>query len=401
MGAQRRTQKWWRTDSRGTRRDPQNQKRGNAQKGTHGCATILRSALRPGPPTMDDADGAREPFHGERACMREGCSNGAYYVVGALLLCGVHSKRDTQRRRPLAREPAQAKRARLTSRFEAFRVSIVPAPTAASAARGHVRLCRMVGRGKQVPLTAPWLNIMPNNWHTSRSDGLGMPALSPMRLGPVAHGQPGLPDALSIENYHQFNKVFWRELAAAPAEGPLVPTLACPDDWPAPGSAFYATRACGYTDATPHRHKIPIAERGRELALAAREGVSRNTPCYSVVACVGGGERRFTYVQSRFFYCVAYEALAPARPEFAELLGLLARGVSLQICGYDGYDIGMDPDADVLYTHYCDAALPFGHERVLAALLILHGRPRAELPWHRFRTAHPAVYTGVPHAALA
>jgi hypothetical protein len=32
-------------------------------------------------------------------------------------------------------------------------------------------------------------------------------ALSPMKLGPVMHGQKDVPPATSIENYHQFNKV--------------------------------------------------------------------------------------------------------------------------------------------------------------------------------------------------
>ena len=46
----------------------------------------------------------------------------------------------------------------------------------------------------------------------------GCPALSPMRLGPVEHKQPGLPPAKSLENWWQAGKVYPSEADAATGE---------------------------------------------------------------------------------------------------------------------------------------------------------------------------------------
>ena len=143
------------------------------------------------------------PFHGELMCAREACPNHAYFQLNGKYWCGVHSKRDAATRRPLPKDPqGSAKRQKLLQTHKELALIV---PTDAPRP-GKVACYRMLMM-RQVPLEGRWLNIMPNRKAVSRTDGIGMNALSPMLLGPVDHRQPGLPAARNIENYHQGNKV--------------------------------------------------------------------------------------------------------------------------------------------------------------------------------------------------
>jgi hypothetical protein len=217
-----------------------------------------------------------------------------------------------------------------------------------------------------------------------------------MCLGPVVHRQPGLPDALNIENYHQFNKVWPSETVGLHREGPCS-KLTCttpPRAWGPPSEAFYAARKRGYLDAEPHRHKFDAARLKRE-----REAVShmkhKNIPAYSVHLTLDGEERRFTYVESRYFYCVAYEALATPTEDFRRLQTMLREGYDLRLCGYDAFDVAQEPELD-LYWHYCNPLRPFGHELVLYALLTVEAPE--DYPWHRYRRTHAARYANIASA---
>lgn len=215
---------------------------------------------------------------------------------------------------------------------------------------------------KPVPVQEGTINVFPNRRHKVRADGLGMPALSPMLLGPVVHGEPGLPAAQNIENYFQFAKVFADEID--PATG-------------LPGAAWQAAVAKAYADVEPHRHK----RQRQKPTCAARLGTDGRIHCY-------------TYVQSRLFYCMAYEKLVRVRPEYQTLVALLDEGKTLQICGFDAHPLGdavvLSPA--VLYEHYTDDSKPFGHERVLAAMLALRREKQALLPWHRYLAEHADIY---------
>jgi hypothetical protein len=57
-----------------------------------------------------------------------------------------------------------------------------------------------------------FLKVFPNFKHQGRKDGYGCKKLSPMFLGPVQHGQPGLPPSENIENFHQGSKCFEEEI---------------------------------------------------------------------------------------------------------------------------------------------------------------------------------------------
>lgn len=234
--------------------------------------------------------------------------------------------------------------------------------------RGHVtvsKLCFM----KLVPHVAGHLSVFPNFRHGNRADGKGVPALSPMSLGPVVHHMPGplgcvtceFPPALNLENFHQFAKVFPSEVS---------------DDEVLP--SCIAERARAYSDPVPHRHKA--------AAEAPKGSKNKNVPLYSVFWDADGNEHRFSYVQARWFYCYWYARLARARPEFAELQAMIEDGVSINIIGYDGYDVANK----TMRACYEDTSRPFGHEVVLYSLLT--GGDNGVQPWDAYYSENEHLY---------
>ncbi|ELR15981.1 uncharacterized protein ACA1_221470 [Acanthamoeba castellanii str. Neff] len=131
-------------------------------------------------------------------------------------------------------------------------------------------------------------HVYPNFRHQNKANGFSCAQLSPMSLRPVDHGQPGLPPALNIENFHQDSKVFPEELYT---EGN-------------PGQLYVANRLRFYADPVPHRHKYH-----------GTTGITINIPAYF--------ERRLSYVDSRQFYCNFYERLASQKSDFKRLVELM------------------------------------------------------------------------------
>lgn len=301
----------------------------------------------------------------------EPCDNFAYYSIRDSKTqfhyrCGVHS--DSKSRYKLPQDPDKDKQ-RLTlienhkkevtdSALERKKINQV----------GDVK-CYQIRMMKEVPLVEGYLNVFPNNKHDNRIDGYGCAELSPMRLGPVKHCQPNLPNALNIENYHQFNKVWSSE----ETEGK-------------PNETWYKLQREAYLDPIPHRHKFEPVKMKKE---AKQE--NKNSPLYSVHLTLTGEEKHFSYLESRYFYCKAYECLAKKRKEYTHLCQLRKDGTNLIICGYDAY-----PITKSLYEHYCDPAKPFGHELVLYSLIVL----TEEYPWDRYRREHSEIYEGIAHVSI-
>jgi hypothetical protein len=169
--------------------------------------------------------------------------------------------------------------------------------------------------------------------------------------------------------------------------------------------AWYERRDAGFQDPVPHRHKFTpdVMRREIERARAIRTPhggdviANPNIPLFALHVTSLGAHQRFSYVESRVFYCCAYERLASATAQFARLCTLReTHGVSLEIAGYDGRPLTGATDDD-LYADYCDAAVPYGHERALAALLLCHAHGQhaaRELPWRRYMREHPQLYQG-------
>lgn len=292
-----------------------------------------------------------DAFYGEEPCAARvksraaPCRNRAYYrAPNGQLLCGVHCKNGVQ----LPKNPNAASRRAALLAAHADGVEAAAAINAAAGLRGKV-ICTALHMRHQPEDHSGYMKVFPNYRHGSRADGYGCPALSPMTMGPVSHGQPGLPPASCLENLHQGNKVFPSELASNGE----------------PSDAWEACRLSMYQDPVPRRHK---------------EAAAVSKPVYSVWRSADGSERHYTYVESRQFYCRVYEQFAEASAELGELRDCLDAGYNLQIIGYDGRPVGPGPTAEALAAMYADPSAPFGHELVLYSLLTL---TPAEYPWPR------------------
>jgi len=322
---------------------------------------------------------------------KEPCREWARYVAtdgSKRLLCGVHSRKGKRSDLPLNPKASEIREAVLAQRIE--EAATFAAQRLASHAPRLVTAATFDGMLREYSFVpAPGhLPIFPNNKHGHGFGyGFDFSALSPMKLGPVRHGQPSLPDAQSIENYHQFNKVFPNELLID-----VVCECARSAEWAHFKAApvFYAKRLEAYGDPVPHRHKYASAE----LKKANKDYVGKakvNKPMYSVHETPTGEERHYTYLESRYFYCHQMETLiSSTRPaQWSQLLDLLVRGYALQIVGYDAYT-PRATDPDTLYEHYLDETRPFGHEMVILTMLCVDDTEQR--PWNRFRREHAEIY---------
>lgn len=315
------------------------------------------------------------PYWGETTCEHGSCQKKAYYSatehydLGAgwadletQYLCGVHSCwMDV--RNELKKNPDAGRMRDQLNKMHDLQCRQAADKNKDVGARGTVACAKMRMRQK-VELVPGFLNVFPNRRHANRKDGLGCATLSPMKLGPVDHQQPDVVFCHSLENFHQFNKVF-----------------TCEIDDDAPTDSWRGRRDGGYKDTEPHRHKL----------LRSHTQKCKCRPLYSVVVDLEGKERRFTYVESRYFYCVHYELLTRGNLELVMLRKLMESGHNLRIVGYDGHDLD---EGKTEYDWYLDESAPFGHEMVLYALLTRDGD--AEYPWRRYRREHPDVYAGFP-----
>lgn len=282
-------------------------------------------------------------FYGESLCHTAGCVRKAYYAVRGKPICGSHSRREKLRTK-LSKNPDAKKNRDRTLELAQTEVERVADANRTLGKRGQV-ICsklRMMKNPEHIP---GYWKVFPNNRHGTRVDGFGCATLSPMRVGPIRHGQPGLPEALNLENFHQSNKVYASEV----------------DVNANPTEQFFQLQQAMYVDKIPHRRK-EIAD-------------NKSAPLYSLWKRSDGSLQRLTYFQSRQFYCHFYEALVRDLPEFKRLQSLLDQGYNLQIVGYDAY-----PVTKSLEEHYCDVSRPFGHELVLYSMLM------NEAPWRKWKT---------------
>lgn len=229
------------------------------------------------------------------------------------------------------------------------------------------------GRTKPTP-TPGFTPIFPNNWHGHAFgyESGDFSSLSPMRLGPASNplggkecgDKPSKPIvAHNVENFYQFAKVFADEVITGERCDCLNQTF--PHDKPNP--KFFAARDLAYADPIPHRHK--------------KKGAKPLYSCY--------GNVHYTYIQSRWFYCIEMERLATPKEAYVRLKTLYDQGTHIEIHGYDAYK----PDAtdhETLYIHYLDEKRPFGHEMVLLAMIVIDDREK--YPWHRYKRENEGIY---------
>lgn len=341
------------------------------------------------------------PFHGEVSCQFQGCSNGGYWAVkrnkgqDPEILCGVHSRKEKKARVALVKDK-KATQSKNKKELDA-RLQVVETEAQAnreSKKHGHVITTKL--KMLKNPRFEPgYLSVWPSYRH-QKKPGFGCRALSPMSLPAPDHTEAlfwvrasedaswevmdradydplsgmetkleSLPPALSIENYHQFSKCFKHE--EDPETG-----------WPR--LAFWTQLRDAYQDPEPKRHKWDK----KQLPKG-----NPNVPLYTCRSDRTGTWHKFSYVESRVFYCRMYERHATQTVEFKQLQEKLQQGINLEILGYDAFRV-RDNTPKVLDEHYQDGSRPFGHEMVLLCLLTI---PKSEeYPWNRYAKAHPGLY---------
>lgn len=285
------------------------------------------------------------------------CEKKAYYISKGKLFCGTHSR--MLEREVLPKNPNETQ-----MKNDANNKIKLDADEQAKRNRelgrtGTIKLYRMLMFGDPI-VEKGYYNIFPNFKHGPRKDGKGLPMLSPKSIGPIDHGQPGLPMALNLENFHQANKVFPSEVENGD-----------------PTPEWYETQLKMYKDPIPHRHK----------ASAVGEGTKKNVPLYSIWRNETGNHK-ISYIESRQFYCTFYQKAVQEMNEYKDLLEMLKNGYHLQICGYDAFPISWDESFQNSWEEsYKDSSKPFGHERVLTCMLIYDMNGIADYPWIKFKSA--------------
>lgn len=291
-------------------------------------------------------------YYGQHPCSITYCKNKSYYEHLNKLYCGVHSKRAKMWRKELPKMPIALATQLENDRIERIKQDIESArlENVANKKRGTV----VVDKLKMMQLPPEkrgFLNVFPNNRHQNRKDGFGCSSLSPMRLGPVVHGQPDLPDAKNIENFHQGSKCFRQEI----------------DEKGEPGPLFFENQKKFFQDDEPHRHKY------------VGDQENKNIPLFFVWK-EKGVVHKLDYVTSRQFYCTFYERLVQNNSDLAHLRLLLDNGTNIQIVGYDGRPI----DPSDIDGQYLNPNKPFGHELVLYTLLVVE--KKESFPWNKYKT---------------
>lgn len=287
-------------------------------------------------------------YHGECQCWESVCTRTAYYAKGGKPFCGYHCAKTE--RKALPKNPMKAQNRALAYEQHKATISAGVKANADAKERGTTICSKMtMFQGQQPTFVQGFMNVYPNFKHANLYGGWGAPELSPKSMGPVEHGQPGLPPAKNLENFHQFSKLFPGETT----------------------QGFRASQKKAFADPEPHRHKP-------EALLKKKSGQNKNVPLCWIWTRQDGTEIRMSYIECRQFYCTYYERFALASDGYPKLMKALDEGMNLRICGYDGYEPGSD-----MMAHYMDESRPFGHELVLFTMLT---EPQDKWPWRLKKT---------------
>ena len=338
--------------------------------------------------------------YGERPCQKPKCGNGGYYISATgEILCGTHSRKYPDRK--ILPKNAEKIKTLKAEAYKKHKMSISLAQKeniAQNRAAGQIRVTKL--KMFHEPALIPgFVQVWVNNKSKGRS-GHPLPQLSPMQLPVSKHGEKvyqntetqeyldlqeqdeppsasvvsliDLPQAENIENWHQSAKVFPHEVLPGPEQTPT--------------QQYWRDKFKWYAEPQALRHKESLTKDGKGKGKR-----KPNAPLYSLRSDGKGQCYRFSYLESRAFYCIKYEEAAESTSEFKELLRMVVQEkINVQILGYDGYEV-TDLDA-----HYRDISRPFGHELCVVSLLVHHQNP-SERPWHRYIREHESIYRAFPY----
>ncbi|SNW62223.1 Hypothetical protein ORPV_319 [Orpheovirus IHUMI-LCC2] len=314
-------------------------------------------------------------YYGETQCQMKklnghNCTNLAYYIYNNMYLCGVHCKANNRtnilpqrKSKEELQEKIHQEQNLLTTKLNI--IEMHKNDNISNGRSGNVILSKMYMM--KTPTSTPgYINVYPNYKDGGRKDGLGMPSLSPKSIGPINHGQPGLPPSLNLENFHQGSKCFIQETTMV-------------GDKYYPSQVYRDNREKFYKDSQPHRHKFKGNIKGNV-----------NIPVFFVWVDKDGKEHYLDYITSRQFYCNFYERSVINDPNYTNLLSLIKTGYNLQICGYDAHNIdevkGISKNMSLhekIERTYLSPDKPFGHELVLFSMLMLK---EDNYPWRKYKS---------------
>ena len=308
-------------------------------------------------------------YYGESGCSRDNCDNKAYFILKNKIYCGRCCNKNVEGRKKMPFNPMKDENRREMIEKQNDEIVRHQKINKKNKMKGRIETLKMKMM-KSPEYQSGFMQVFPN-FRAKSKFGWNMNSLSPMALGPVEHGQPTLPIAKNIENFHQSNKVFPFELEEEDDDE-------IPLEKQKVKKEFYETQSSMYSDPEPHRHK-PTAR----AYLKDKKIKNKNKPVFSIWVDKDGREHRISYIESRQFYCTFYERLVKREEQYETLRNEVENGTNIQICGYDARN--MKDDMQDYETNkkninhmYKDESTPFGHEMVLYSILILK---EEDYPW--------------------
>jgi hypothetical protein len=195
-----------------------------------------------------------------------------------------------------------------------------------------------------------YINIYPIIKDARVIDGLVLSSLSSINIGPIHHGQPGLPPCMILQNFHEANRVYQDEI----------------DGKGHPLPAFYERQIKMYSDT--------------KQSECLSSSVYKNCVYYMWIDFTGKVER-ITEVMSRQFYCAFYQRSMIANSDFLRLKWMLMNGYNLRICGKEPFLIPLNKTMDDCYLN---PSKPFTYEMILYTMLTY--KDIDEYPWKKHKT---------------
>lgn len=288
-------------------------------------------------------------YSGETNC--NNCYRKAYYTIDNLYYCGYHGDK-TERVKMQKNPNINIIRANRIS-DHVNKCDMIAHENKMNNIKGNI-ICSKMKMFGEVELIEGYINIFPNYKHGNRKDGMGFPSLSPKSIGPINHGQPGLPISLNLENFHQGNKVYENEVDANGE----------------PTELFFEIQKKMYCETEPFIHKSDYINTTNTINCVNKQKTNKNvknTPLYSIWVSKDK-IHKVSYFESRQFYCTFYEREIINNADFLKLKKLIENGYNLRIVGYDAYNVTKS-----IEEHYKDITKPFGHELVLYSMMIVFG----------------------------
>jgi len=294
----------------------------------------------------------------------ERCENLAYFKANEKYYCGVHSRK-YENRETLKKIPKDLKEKNEDEAImkEEEEIKLASYENKLKGKKGNVVVTKLKMM-KRLDYIQGYLKVFPNYKHDKRKDGFGCKSLSPKSMGPINHGMKELPIAKNLENYHQFSKFFKDEVIDEKITEDAIDR-----------------RKNGFNDDVPHRNKFDVKELKKNVK-------NINIPLFSMYYDKNGEERRYTYIQARYFYCHWYERIATYDDNFKKLKKFMNDGYNLQIVGYDGFE-----PIKELMEHYIDDTRSFGHELVLYTMITVEDSK--EYPWNKYYKENNDIYKDV------